>query len=169
MLYTEFMPNEKLKWKLAPIRNKPKYNFFNGELRILERDILYKTKLYNRKNIIKAYYIEIYLLYCKDMGYKTLYFRGDLSNWYYQTPLDRNLRSDEYDECLNFLLSEIGVPRINDQDMEKLVESDEFRYTHNYIQKHQELKKKKRNKRISKDKTTAKKIKLQILKKLVKS
>ncbi|WP_163409016.1 hypothetical protein [Flavobacterium ajazii] len=152
MIYNKVIPNEKLKWKLAPTNNK--YKFFNGEICLSKKDVLYKTKLYNRKNKNKIYCIEIYLLYSKHRGYETLYFSGYLSNWYYQVELGRDLSLEEYDKCLSFLLSEIGVSRMDDDDMEESLDSDEFEYTYYCIQDHEAFMDKKRNKRISKIKTT---------------
>ncbi|WP_294962589.1 hypothetical protein [uncultured Flavobacterium sp.] len=144
-----YVNEEEIKWKLAPI-SKTKYEFSGGLLYITKKKTLYKTKFYNRNNKNKIYYLRIYVFFSKHNVYGNLYVEGNLSDWYYQVSLGRDLSSEEYENCMNFLLSEIKIPRMTAKDMKESLTSFESQKTIEFITKHEEYKDKKRHKQISK-------------------
>ncbi|KAF2336149.1 hypothetical protein [Flavobacterium daemonense] len=148
-----YLNEKEIKWKLAPT-SKTKYKFSHGLLYLTKKKTLYKTKFYNSSNKNKIYYMRIYILFSKHNVYGTLYVEGNLSDWYYQTSLGRNLSCEEYENCMNFLLSEIEIPKMDAKDIEESLTSFEYEKTIHYITKHKEFKDKKRHKRISKIRLT---------------
>jgi hypothetical protein len=144
LCYNNFLGDEKIEWKFAPISKTIYKRFGKKKLQAITEDTLYKAKFYNEEEESKIYYMRLYLFFSRRTGFKTLYIEGNISDWYYQKSLGRNLSFEEYEDCINSVLLQIRVPRLDINDIKESFNSKEYHDTLACITKHKEFKEKKR-------------------------
>lgn len=93
-----YVPTDRIKW-------------MNSDLNDDRNKTLFLAKLYNRTRKEENYFMSLYLSCNVEKEKFKLLVRGNINNWYSQKVLGRDLTFDEYKNCINFLLAEIGISK----------------------------------------------------------
>ncbi|OWP84703.1 hypothetical protein BWK59_04055 [Flavobacterium davisii] len=100
-----YTPSKKINWENVYFRDKDLHYILRA------CDFLFRARLYNKNEKYKIVPLNLYLYYDKKENTCNLVVRGRLNNWFFQNSERKKLTTEEYNEAINLLLSEIELDK----------------------------------------------------------